>query len=241
MLKEMEANYFPVAGEDDEAIAAVLSSTNAPKICFGLNKLRELDALTIRFYEFPMQKIINVPTYGDMGHERAKASSSHGNRFVAISLWFLGKLINTFKLPNDGGESLVCFDHIYHLEKLKCVVVNPESVPRFALSQSFPKSLRKLTLSGLGFSWGEISKIASLKYLEALKLRNYACRGPKWEVREKSFDSLKSLVIEDTDLEEWIIGYDSLRFLESLRVKHCYKLQRIRWEPDRSDLAYRLN
>ncbi|KAH6829275.1 hypothetical protein C2S53_011368 [Perilla frutescens var. hirtella] len=271
-------------------------------ICFGLNKIQELDALTIRFYEFPMEvlqlvelKYLALTMNGKLPSSVSQLSKlqflivdrhmsirsyTELSTYLPMEIWDLKELkhlrvtgsdllpdprgsletlsklsnvsahsciegvlkaipnlrklgVRIESVPNDGGESLVCFDHIYHLEKLaslKCVVVNPESVPRFALSPSFPKNLRKLTLSGLGCSWGEISKIASLEFLEVLKLRNYACRGPKWELKGGYFIRLKSLVIEDTDLEEWTIGNESLVRLQSLRLKHCYKLQRIHWE-----------
>ncbi|KAH6761585.1 hypothetical protein C2S52_019018 [Perilla frutescens var. hirtella] len=270
-------------------------------VCFGLNKLQELDALTIRFYEFPMEVLLlgelrylaltlngKVPAsvsqlsklqFLIVDRHMSIKSYTELSTYLPMEIWDMkelkhlqvmgsdllpdprGSLESLLKLsnvsahsctegvlkaipnlrklgvriesvPNDGGESIVCFDHIYHLEKLaslKCVVVNPESVPRFALSSSFPRNLRKLTLSGLGCSWGELSKIASLP-LQVLKLRNYACRGPKWEVEERRFISLKSLVIEDSDLEEWIVGSGNLKNLRSLRVKHCYKLQRICWK-----------
>ncbi|KAH6806668.1 hypothetical protein C2S51_031499 [Perilla frutescens var. frutescens] len=273
-------------------------------VCFGLNKLQELDALTIRFYEFPMEvlqlvelKYLALTLNGKLPSSVSQLSKLQFlivdrhmsiksyrelSTYLPMQIWDMkelkhlqvmgsdllpnprGSLESLLKLsnvsthsctegvlnaipnlrklgvriesvPNDGGESSVCFDHIYHLKKLaslKCVVVNPESVPRFALSPSFPENLRKLSLSGLGYSWGEISKLASLKFLKVLKLRNYACRGPKWELRKERFHSLKSLVIEDTNLEEWTIGSESLQYLESLRVKHCYKLQRIRWKSD---------
>ncbi|KAH6761580.1 hypothetical protein C2S52_019013 [Perilla frutescens var. hirtella] len=276
------------------------------RICSGLKFLRELDALTIRFYKFPMEvlqlvelkylaltlngKLPNsvsqlsklqflivdrhmsiksyreLPTYlpmeiwdmKELKHLQVMGSdllpdpcgsleslstlsniSAHScTEGVLKAIPNLRKLgVRIESVPNDGGESLICFDHIYHLEKLetlKCVVVNPETVPRFALSPSFPERLRKLSLSGLGCSWGEISKIASSSlFLEVLKLQNYTCRGPKWEVTKERFTFLKSLVIEDTDLEEWTIGIESLQQLQSLRVKHCYKLERICWESDK--------
>lgn len=65
--------------------------------------------------------------------------------------------------------------------------------------------------------------------LKVLKLRNYAFQGVKWEVKEM-FRFLHSLVIEDTDLVEWKIGSESLTSLKSLSLKHCYSLEKIKWE-----------
>ncbi|XP_047940402.1 putative late blight resistance protein homolog R1B-23 isoform X2 [Salvia hispanica] len=62
--------------------------------------------------------------------------------------------------PDDNSDSLNYMDHIYHLstlESLKCVVVNPdlglEDVAPPIPSSTLPSSLKKLSLSGLGYPW----------------------------------------------------------------------------------------
>ncbi|KAL8490070.1 hypothetical protein ACS0TY_025822 [Phlomoides rotata] len=90
----------------------------------------------------------------------------------------LTKLGIKIELTPDVVDPLCCFDHIYHLtklESLKCVIVNPEFklgvVSPVSSFPCLPFSLNKLSLSGMGYPWEEMSKIASLPNLEVLKLR----------------------------------------------------------------------
>ncbi|XP_012829196.1 PREDICTED: putative late blight resistance protein homolog R1A-10 [Erythranthe guttata] len=140
-------------------------------------------------------------------------------------------------LENVDQKPFFCFDHISHLHELntlKCVVVNPQITlseivaPIFPLS-IFPSSLVKLTLSGLGYPWEEMSRISSLPNLRVLKLKCYAFRGPKWEVVGRfEFEALRILLIEDTDLVQWTVADDyHFRHLSCLSIKHCYKLEEI--------------
>ncbi|KAL7153495.1 hypothetical protein ABFS83_04G172800 [Erythranthe nasuta] len=148
----------------------------------------------------------------------------------------LRKLGIRIQLSINDDEPFSFFDHISHLhklEKLKCAIVNPKIMlsgvvaPPVPLSV-FPPSLVKLTLSGLGYPWEEMSKISSLPSLRVLKLRCHAFRGAKWVARREEFPKLEFLLIEDSDLVEWtfpdFIGLEALR---SLSLKHCYKLERI--------------
>ncbi|KAL3652905.1 hypothetical protein CASFOL_002586 [Castilleja foliolosa] len=140
-------------------------------------------------------------------------------------------------MPDDGHvtETLRCFDHIYRLEKLlslKCVVVNPTfgpdiTPPPLAI---FPSSLEKLSLSGFGYPWEDMSLIARLPNLKTLKLRCFAFRGPELEIKGVEFPKLRFLLIEDTDLVNWTIEFRSLRNLGSIFIKSCYKLENIRWD-----------
>ncbi|KAL7153583.1 hypothetical protein ABFS83_04G179200 [Erythranthe nasuta] len=139
---------------------------------------------------------------------------------------------------DDDDKPLCCFDHISNLdnlETLKCATVNP----RIMLSKvvawpptplhCLPSSLVTLSLSGFGFAWKELSKISSLPNLRVLKLKRYAFRGPDWEVCDGEFPCLQYLLIEDTDLKNWTFRSRSyyLPRLESLVVRHCYKLEDI--------------
>ncbi|KAK6152278.1 hypothetical protein DH2020_014913 [Rehmannia glutinosa] len=152
----------------------------------------------------------------------------------------LMKLGIQIELELDDVEPFNCFDYISHLhslESLKCVVVNPRSEimapPPVPLS-NFPSRLTKLTLSGLGYPWKEMSKIASLPKLKALKLRCHAFRGPKWETYGRdAFARVEFLLIEDNDLVNWTVGEGSFPYLETLRMKHCYKLEEIPYEVTR--------
>lgn len=157
---------------------------------------------------------------------------------VFESLPKLKKLGIRIELAPDAGEPICCFDHICHLKELKslkCEVVNPEYnnfvVTPPAMLSAFPSRLRKLSLSGLGYPWKEMRKIASLPCLEVLKLRCNAFQGTKWEIEGYKFMKLKYLLIEDCDVERLIVGQRrSLRKLECLSIQHCYKLEELYWK-----------
>ncbi|KAL8056916.1 hypothetical protein ABFX02_04G149800 [Erythranthe guttata] len=144
------------------------------------------------------------------------------------------KLGIRIELALDNVEPLCLFDHISNLRNLsglKCVVVNPRIMSEFIVAplSIFSSSLEKLTLSGLGYPWEEMSKIASsLPNLVMLKLRCYAFRGQKWEVRESEFPRLEFLLIEDTDLVHWTVGNRGFFLrLKKLSIRHCYRLVEI--------------
>ncbi|KAL0364556.1 UNVERIFIED_CONTAM: putative late blight resistance proteinR1B-13 [Sesamum angustifolium] len=147
----------------------------------------------------------------------------------------LNKLGTRIELPLDVAEPLFFSDHLVHLadhrylKSFKCSIVNPSPTLQ-VLGRSrpipiLPWSLRKLTLSGLGFPWEYMRYIANLPFLEVLKLRCYAFQGPEWKSIDEAFWSLTFLLVEDTDLEYWRV--DSTRFpcLQRLFIHHCYKLK----------------
>ncbi|KAK4427074.1 hypothetical protein Salat_1476300 [Sesamum alatum] len=146
----------------------------------------------------------------------------------------LKKLGIRIELPLDAAEPSCCFDHLAslcRLESLKCIIVNPNKrlqvfVPTPPVS-IFPSSLRKLTLSGLGFPWEYMSNIAYLPNLEVLKLRSYAFQGSVWEASEEGFEQLRFLLIEDTNLEYWRVDDTHFPRLERLFIQHRYKLKEI--------------
>ncbi|KAL3655149.1 hypothetical protein CASFOL_000935 [Castilleja foliolosa] len=269
-------------------------------VCFGLKLLKILDALTLRFYEFPMEVMKltrlkylaltcneNIPDSISqlfnlqclIVDKHTSIKSSENPSVLPIEIWDTKELThlhvmgsnirdphgailpNLLTLLNVGTDSCTenvlrgtpnlkklgvkiemglddvipvsFFDHISCLDKLeslKCVVVNPilkpevivYSPPRLSISLS---SLKKLTLSGFGYPWESMTVIESLPVLEVLKLRNYAFRGRKWVTRGDGFPSLKVLLIEDSDLEEWTAGRWSFRNVAYLTLKNCYKLQ----------------
>ncbi|KAL8490069.1 hypothetical protein ACS0TY_025821 [Phlomoides rotata] len=268
-------------------------------VCFGLKFLRRLDALNIRFYDFPLEvlKLVKLrylaltcngtlpSSISDLRKLQYLIVHPHlsikpcGAMFnLPMEIWDMKRLkhlqVTGYGLPNlgetslqelitlsdvtagsctvlnrvpnltklgikielapDVADPLCCFDHIYHLtnlESLKCVIVNPEfklgvvspvfSVPCFSFS------LKKLSLSGIGYPWKEMSKIASLPNLKVLKLRFNAFRGPQWELEENGFPNLQALLIEDIDLVKLKWAHESFKNLIVLRIKHCYKLKEL--------------
>ncbi|KAH6819487.1 hypothetical protein C2S51_003090 [Perilla frutescens var. frutescens] len=139
--------------------------------------------------------------------------------------------------PDDEGNGYPfrCLNRISHLRKLeslKCVVVNPDigsdAVAPPAPISMFPSSLKKLSLSGLGYPWEYMSIIGKLKNLEVLKLKRYAFRGSKWSMDHDSlFDKLKFLLVEETNLVSWEVKSCITMQLERLSIKHCYELQEL--------------
>ncbi|GFP79904.1 putative late blight resistance protein homolog r1a-6 [Phtheirospermum japonicum] len=272
-------------------------------ICFSLRLLRVIDALTIRFYEFPVEvlKLVQLRYLALICDGKLPKSISKlwnlqflivrrylsmtklckDELYLPIEIWDMKELkhlqVTGSNLPDpcDGAllpnlvtlldvsarsctkgvleglpkleklgvrielsvhvdEPFSCFDHISHfneLESVKCVVVNPELglkvIAPPASSSLFPECLEKLSLSGCGYSWEDMKTISSFPFLQVLKLRCYAFRGSKWEIKDDDFPRLRSLLIEDTDLVQWIVGSGSFRLLECLILKNCYKLEQI--------------
>ncbi|CAA0836131.1 Unknown protein [Striga hermonthica] len=144
--------------------------------------------------------------------------------------------------PHATTVGSCCFrfemSHLHKVESLKCVVVNPNlgcqlnlgclpaARPLFDCYRSFSSHIQKLSLTGLGFPWREMSQIGRMDNLKVLKLRCFAFRGLKWETGRDAFPMLNFLLIEDCDLVEWKVGHNSFRYLRRLIIKHCYKL----WE-----------
>ncbi|XP_057767415.1 putative late blight resistance protein homolog R1A-10 [Salvia miltiorrhiza] len=273
-------------------------------VCFELRLLRVLDALAIRFYEFPIEALRLV-------HLRYLALTCNGDLPASISLlrsicflivrrhlslkspgeppylpeeiWDMQELVHLQimggNLPNPNGavlENLLtlsdvssqsctkevlegvprlrklgiqielepdadaadpfsCFDHISHLyslNSLKCVVVNPElsyEIPTPSPLPSFPKRLKKLSLSGCGYPWECLREIALMPNLEVLKLRCYAFQGPEWEVRRGEFLKLKFLLLEDSDLVRWRAEDPCFPCLDRVILRHCYGLEEVPW------------
>ncbi|KAL8547576.1 hypothetical protein ACS0TY_007049 [Phlomoides rotata] len=145
----------------------------------------------------------------------------------------LKKLGIQIELPPDGAEIPSFGNHIPYLEKLtslNCVIVNPTLITPPPLPD-LPLGLKELSLSGFGYPWEEMSKIALLPNLEVLKLRCYAFRGPKWKShagygpggpKDWEFKQLKYLLIEDTDLVDWIALSGSFNRIRRIILKNCY-------------------
>ncbi|KAL8491064.1 hypothetical protein ACS0TY_022908 [Phlomoides rotata] len=145
----------------------------------------------------------------------------------------LKKLGIKIELAPDAADPLYCFGHISHLtklESLKCVIVNPEfklGIVSPVLSfPCFSFCLKELSLSGMGYSWKEMSNIASMPNLEVLKLRFNGLRGPEWELEENGFPNLQALLSEYIDLVKLKWAHGSFKSLTVLRIKH-YKLEEL--------------
>ncbi|KAH0642664.1 hypothetical protein KY289_033638 [Solanum tuberosum] len=82
------------------------------------------------------------------------------------------------------------------LEAWKCVTYCIWSGRKLiSIKQSFPISLKKLTLAGwFSFPWNDMSTLVMLPNLEELKLKDHAADGDVWRLSdEDKFQSLKFL------------------------------------------------
>lgn len=137
--------------------------------------------------------------------------------------------------PDENGNNPFRFlnriSRLRGLESLKCVVANPDftseiispPMPR----SMFPSSLKKLSLSGLGYPWEYMKIISKLENLEVLKLQCYAFQGTEWKIEDSGFEALQFLLIEDTDLVRWKFTTAGLVHLKCLCIKHCYQLEEL--------------
>ncbi|KAL8530015.1 hypothetical protein ACS0TY_007187 [Phlomoides rotata] len=270
-------------------------------MCFGLTLLRVLDALTIRFYEFPIEvlKLVQLryfsltcdgnlpPSISKLWNLQYLIVCQHlcikfsvSESYLPVEIWDLNKLKylrimgrnlpdppNGVVLPSlltllDVGthsctknvlkstpyleklrvriempldnEPFCYFDdisHLYALKSLQLVIMDPDLGSEITAQPpplwDFASRLRKLTLSGFGFPWKDMSKIAKLTNLEVLKLQCYAFQGEHWESGENEFRGLVYLLIEDTDLVQWSGGKNNFPDLYYLTIKNCYGLQEI--------------
>ena len=136
---------------------------------------------------------------------------------------------------DERNDILRCFVYISKVESLQTlkfsirnpVVKHGHVFPVAPGSLKLPRNLKKLYLSGMGFPWEYMDVIGSLRSLQALKLRSYAFQGSHWVSKSESFDSLRFLLIEESDLVQWKPGYGSFAKLAYLSMKHCYKLKEI--------------
>ncbi|KAK6121745.1 hypothetical protein DH2020_044508 [Rehmannia glutinosa] len=134
--------------------------------------------------------------------------------------------------------------YLDRLESFKCIAIvnpdpdpnsNPDPDPDLDYSQlayhpipypTFPDNIRKITLSGFGYPWYYMIIMCRLPNLEVLKLRCNAFRGPEW-VTPTELWSLKFMLLEDLDIEQWMTHRDMFPHLKCLIIRHCYKLREI--------------
>ncbi|KZV55039.1 hypothetical protein F511_10161 [Dorcoceras hygrometricum] len=115
------------------------------------------------------------------------------------------------------------FLYLYQLEELNLESGGIDFVQNTSL---FPQNLKKLTLKGCRISWEIMSVVASLPYLEVLKLMKNSFIGREWEVTEE-FSSLKHLEMESIGLEDWILESNHFPCLEKLIIRWCDKLKEV--------------
>ncbi|XP_047948903.1 putative late blight resistance protein homolog R1B-17 [Salvia hispanica] len=133
---------------------------------------------------------------------------------------------------NREAISSECFQHnigyFNKLDSLDCLFKWRQDWRDFALSLSYPSSLRKLSLRNSGLLWGDLTTIGSLPNLQVLKLNDgYMVGEPKWTPDEGMFVRLKYLKIKYYELVEWNAQSSHFPVLESLVLVGLSKLSEI--------------
>ncbi|KAK6153293.1 hypothetical protein DH2020_012932 [Rehmannia glutinosa] len=152
-------------------------------LCFVLRLLRVVDALTIRFYEFPMEVL-------ELVQLKYLALTCDGNLHVSIykllnlQILIVHRYFSIVKLYEDESYMPMEIWDMKELEHLQVMggnlldpcdgallpnlvtLLHSEVVAPLASSSLLPKSLKNLSLNGLGFPWEDIKVIASLPKLE---------------------------------------------------------------------------
>ncbi|EYU24187.1 hypothetical protein MIMGU_mgv1a001243mg [Erythranthe guttata] len=123
----------------------------------------------------------------------------------------------SFSEIDETGWSKYGLSNLVHLHKLEKLNLYGKSFV----------ALKKLTFSGCGLKWNEMTIVGSLPNLEVLKLKRHACDGFEWKTTEGGFCQLKLLVIDSTDLRVWITERCHFPKLERLVLYDCYKLEKI--------------
>lgn len=73
----------------------------------------------------------------------------------------------------------------------------------------------------------QIETLGRLPNLEVLKLLNYAFQGSIWEQNEGEFQRVKFLLIENTDVVNWIASKYQFPRLQYLSLRCCEFLEEI--------------
>ncbi|KAK4433080.1 putative late blight resistance proteinR1B-16 [Sesamum alatum] len=194
-----------------------------PLKIWRIPQLRHMVSFVFDFLPHPGEATLaleNLQTLSEIGDFKCTAEILR----MIPNLKKLG--ISYFGGQNDQDYHLNNLVHLHQLEKLK-IKIHPTFLFRRKLNPAFPPSLKKLTLSGLQRPWEAMGIIGSLPNLEVLKLRDYAFRGHKWETNEEEFCCLKFLLIDKSDLQDWITERNHFPNLKCLVLYRCWCLKDI--------------
>ncbi|KAL7109957.1 hypothetical protein ACP275_06G207200 [Erythranthe tilingii] len=97
-----------------------------------------------------------------------------------------------------------------------------------SFNPAFPTSLIKLTLSGCRIRWERMTIVGSLPNLRVLNLRdsNFA-DGESWKTNDGEFARLEIMLIEKSQIKEWITEKSHFPRLKCLLLHHCRYLNEI--------------
>ncbi|XP_057802302.1 putative late blight resistance protein homolog R1A-10 [Salvia miltiorrhiza] len=222
------------------------------RIPTAISKLRNLETLSLhaknnwmnfRSYLIRLpQEIWRMPRvrhlvfYGRLPNpEGITASSLENLQTLSIvshtmcSERILRMIPNLKKLEIDCSDGEIFLNSLVHLRQLEDLKLRSSFRIVFHHKDdfTFPKSLRKLTLSRVALPWEEMTIVGSLPNLRVLKLTHWACKGSTWETSDGEFPLLEFLLIEKSYLEDWITESSHFPMLKSLVLDECWQLAEI--------------
>ncbi|XP_057802665.1 putative late blight resistance protein homolog R1B-16 [Salvia miltiorrhiza] len=186
-----------------------------------------------------MPQLRHLVFYGRLPDPEGRATSSLENlqtlsivSHVICSERILRIIRNLKKLEIDCSDCRpgeVCLNNLVHLRQLEDLKLRSSFGNAFCQKDlfTFPRALKKLTLSRLPLPWEEMTIIGSLPNLRVLKLTHQACKGNTWETTEGEFPLLEFLLIEKSDLEHWITESSHFPMLKRLVLNDCWQLVEI--------------
>ncbi|KAG6402603.1 hypothetical protein SASPL_134800 [Salvia splendens] len=114
--------------------------------------------------------------------------------------------------------------HLQKLETLKIEMDWSSGEQLKSMRCAFPPTLHKLSLSSVRLGWDDIRTVGLLPNLQVLKLRKHACTGDTWETSEGGFSQLTYLLIDESNLENWLTQTSHFPKLRSLLLRCCLRL-----------------
>ncbi|XP_057812467.1 putative late blight resistance protein homolog R1A-10 [Salvia miltiorrhiza] len=150
----------------------------------------------------------------------------------------VSKRAKNLKALGISGKVAIVFENkflenLHQLEKLKLVnsvtyeQTSEDKLHSLPPQNRFPPSLKRLTLTNTFLGWQHMSTLATIRSLEALKLKDNAFVGLPWNLGLDSFPNLQLLLILNTNLVLWEASTGSFPKLRILVVKNCENLKEI--------------
>ncbi|KAJ8563018.1 hypothetical protein K7X08_031470 [Anisodus acutangulus] len=123
------------------------------------------------------------------------------------------------------------FNQLYHLRYVAISgdfkALPPAFVQLPAAFFRLVRTVKKLSLANIRFSWSEANRLAQLESLELLKLKENAFVGESWEPETGGFSTLQVLWIERSELESWEASSLNFPILRHLVLISCDKLKAV--------------
>ncbi|XP_057802584.1 putative late blight resistance protein homolog R1B-16 [Salvia miltiorrhiza] len=257
LLRVLDAGDVYVSSLPDQLFdlfyLAYLAICYLGRIPTAISKLRNLEILSLhaknewmhfRLHSirlpqeiWTMTRLRHLVFYGRLPNPEGITSSSLENlqtlSIVSHSMcseWILRMIPNLKKLEIDCSDyHSGVLNNLVHLRQLEDVKLRSSFTNVFCHKDifTFPRTLRKLTLSRVPLPWEEMTIVGSLPNLRVLKLTHWACKGSTWQTSDGEFPKLEFLVIEKSYLEDWIAESSHFPMLKGLVLDECWQLAEI--------------